>query len=39
MESLYKIGDNVLIKEKYDPGCKDLDYSYCFAENMLTEYG
>lgn len=39
MESLYKIGDNVLIKEKYDPGCKDLDYSYWFAENMLTEYG
>ena len=39
MESLYKIGDNVLIKEKYDPGCKGLDYSYYFAENMLTEYG
>jgi hypothetical protein len=39
MESLYKIGDNVLIKKKYDPGCKGLDYSYYFAENMLTEYG
>lgn len=39
MESLYKIGNNVLIKEKYDPGCKGLDYSCYFAENMLTEYG
>lgn len=39
MESLYKIGDNVLIKEKYDPECNGFNYSYYFSERMLTEYG
>lgn len=39
MESSYKVLDKVLIKKEYDPGCNGFDYSYYFAEDMLTEHG
>lgn len=39
MEQLYKVGDNVLIKDKYDPGCDEYSYTYCFTNDMRMEYG
>jgi hypothetical protein len=39
MAQLHKVGDIVLIKNKYDPGCDGSDYAYYFSEDMLTEYG
>lgn len=39
MNSLYKVGDRVLIKDKHDPGCDSYSYTFCFTEQMLTEHG
>lgn len=36
---LYNVGDRVIIKSKYDPGCSDGDYGLFFTERMLREYG
>jgi hypothetical protein len=39
MAQLHKVGDIVLIKNKYDPGCDGSNYMYYFLEDMLAEYG
>lgn len=35
----YKVGDKVLIKSKYDPGCDGRNYPFNFIEGMLNEFG
>lgn len=39
MKPLYKVGDKVLIKTQYDPGCDGSDYRFWFTNEMLAEYG
>ena len=39
MESLYKVGDEVLIKSVYDPGCTEESYRFGFVAEMLNRYG
>lgn len=39
MKSKYKVGDQVLIKSKYDPGKTGCDYKAYFNSDMLSEYG
>ena len=34
-----RVGDKVLIKSKYDPGCDGGNYNGYFLEFMLTRYG
>lgn len=36
---LYNVGDKVIIKSKYDPGCCDGDYGLFFTDTMLKKYG
>lgn len=36
---LYNVGDRVIIKSKYDPGCSDGDYGLFFTKDMLKKYG
>lgn len=38
-ESLYKVGDKVIVKDQYDPDCVDSDYPCVFLEEMLKNYG
>lgn len=38
-ESLYKVGDVVIVKDRYDPACGEDDYPHYFAEDMLGGYG
>lgn len=35
----YKVGDKVLIKSKYDPGCTEIHYPFLFTIGMLKRYG
>lgn len=39
MKPKYKIGDQVLIKSKYDPGKRCWDYPCGFTSLMLSNYG
>lgn len=39
MESIYKVGDEVLVKSKLDDNCKSYDYPFNFVEEMLHMYG
>lgn len=39
MKPKYKVGDQVLIKSKYDPGKSSDDYIFGFTKNMLEKYG
>lgn len=39
MKQLYKVGDSVLVKDKYDPGYNEYGYTYCFTQDMLIQYG
>lgn len=39
MKALYKPGDRVLIKSKYDKGAKENSYRFVFVENMLETFG
>lgn len=34
-----EVGDKVLIKSKYDPGCNDESYNACFTDYMLEQFG
>lgn len=36
---LYNVGDEVLVKSKYDPGCSSEDYGVLFTNDMLKRYG
>lgn len=37
MDPLYKVGDEVLIKSAYDPGCTSHSYKFSFAKEMLKK--
>jgi hypothetical protein len=39
MESIYKVGDEVLVKSKLDDNCEAYDYPFTFVEYMLRIYG
>ncbi len=39
MKPLYKPGDKVLVKLKYDEGFKSYDYRFMFLPKMLRKYG
>lgn len=39
MKPKYQVGDQVLIKSKYDPGKTEGDYAANFNSNMLSQYG
>lgn len=39
MNPLYKVGDTVLIKSAYDPGCTSRSYRFSFTLKMLQLYG
>lgn len=39
MESIYKVGDEVLVKSKLDDNCTSSDYPFNFIEEMLHLYG
>ena len=39
MESIYKVGDEVLVKSKWDDNCTYYDYPFSFTEGMLHIYG
>lgn len=39
MKPKYKVGDQVLIKSKYDPGKTERDYKAGFTQFMLNVYG
>lgn len=39
MESIYKVGDEVLVKSKLDDNCTPYDYPFNFVEDMLHFYG
>lgn len=39
MEQLYKPGDKVLVKSKYDEGFESVDYRFIFMPKMLKKYG
>lgn len=39
MKPKYKVGDQVLIKSKYDPGKTEGYYKAYFNSDMLSEYG
>lgn len=39
MESIYKVGDEVLVKSKLDDNYKYYDYPFNFIEDMLHIYG
>ena len=39
MKQLYKPGDKVLVKSKYDEGFESDDYRFRFLSKMLKEYG
>ena len=39
MKSIYKVGDEVLVKSKCDDNCKGCDYPFTFTEEMLHIYG
>lgn len=39
MESIYKVGDEVLIKSKLDDNCISTDYPFTFVKDMLRIYG
>lgn len=39
MDPLYKVGDTVLIKSTYDPGCTFFFYRFSFTDSMLHAYG
>lgn len=39
MDPLYKVGDIVLIKSAYDPGCTNRSYRFSFTNDMLYAYG
>lgn len=39
MESLYKVGDIVLIKSKYDLNCTNFSYRFNFTGYMLDKFG
>lgn len=39
MDPLYKVGDTVLIKSVYDPGCTNRSYKFSFAAEMLNKCG
>ena len=39
MESIYKVGDKVLVKSKLDDNCGSYDYPFNFTEEMLHLYG
>lgn len=39
MESIYKVGDEVLVKSKLDDNCTSHDYPFNFIEEMLRIYG
>lgn len=39
MDPLYKVGDKVLIKSTYDPGCAFFSYRFSFTNDMLYAYG
>lgn len=39
MDPLYKVGDIVLIKSAYDPGCTSRSYRFGFALKMLQQHG
>ena len=39
MKPKYKVGDQVLIKSKYDPGKTECNYKAYFNSDMLSEYG
>lgn len=39
MDPLYKVGDEVLIKSAYDPGCTALNYRFNFLKDMLYRFG
>lgn len=36
---LYKIGDKVLVKSKYDKGCTSSSYRFSFVSYMLSNFG
>ena len=39
MESIYKVGDEVLVKSKLDDNCTSYDYPFNFVEDMIGIYG
>lgn len=39
MESIYKIGDKVLIKSKLDDNGNEFDYPCGFTDSMIRNYG
>lgn len=39
MNPKYQVGDQVLIKSKYDPGKTESDYAAYLNSNMLSQYG
>lgn len=39
MESIYKVGDEVLVKSKLDDNCTPYDYPFNFVEEMLHLFG
>lgn len=39
MNPLYKVGDIVLVKSTYDPGCTNKSYRFKFTSEMLRRCG
>lgn len=39
MKSIYKVGDEVLIKSKLDDNCTPYDYPFSFLKDMIDIYG
>lgn len=39
MGSIYKAGDKVLIKSKFDDNCNEFDYPCGFTDSMIRNYG
>lgn len=38
-DPLFKSGDRVKIKSKWDPGCTSTDYPQAFIEDMVLKFG
>lgn len=38
-DPLFKPGDKVKIKSKWDPGCTSVDYPQSFIEDMVRKFG
>lgn len=39
MDPLYKVGDQVIVKDKYDNGCNSSSYKFYFTGSMKRDFG